>query len=34
MKSIEETMSIMHLENDNRKINRLKEIEILKAVSY
>ena len=33
MKTIEETMSIIHLENNHRKINTLKEIEILKAVS-
>ena len=29
MKTIEETMSIMHLENNNRKMNTLEEIEIL-----
>ena len=33
MKTIEETMSIIHLENNNRKINTLEEIEILKAAS-
>ena len=33
MKPIEETMSILHLENNHRKINTLEEIEILKAVS-
>ena len=30
MKTIEETMSIIHLENNHRKINTL-EIEIIKA---
>ena len=29
MKTIEETMSIIHLENNHRKINTLEEIEIL-----
>ena len=33
MKTMEETMSIIHLENNHRKINTLDEIEILKAVS-
>ena len=33
MKTIEETMSIIHLENNHRKINTLEEIEILKASS-
>ena len=33
MKTIEETMSIIHLENNHRKINTLKKIEILKAAS-
>jgi hypothetical protein len=33
MKTIEEAMSIIHLENNHRKINTLEEIEILKAVS-
>ena len=33
MKTIEETMSIIHLENNHRKINTLEEIEILKATS-
>jgi hypothetical protein len=33
MKTIEETMSIIHLENNNKKINTLEEIEILKAIS-
>ena len=33
MKTIEETMSIIHLENNIRKINTLEEIEILKAAS-
>ena len=31
MKTKEETMSIIHLENNHRKINTLEEIEILKA---
>ena len=31
MKTIEETMSIIHLENNHRKINTLEEIEILNA---
>ena len=31
MKTIEKTMSIIHLENNHRKINTLEEIEILKA---
>jgi hypothetical protein len=34
MKTIEETMSIRHLENNNRKINILEENEIIKAASY
>ena len=33
MKTIEETMSIIHLENNHRKINTLEEIEILKDAS-
>ena len=33
MKTIEETMSIIHLENNHKKINTLEEIEILKAAS-
>ena len=33
MKTIEETMSIIHLENNHRKINTLEEIKILKAAS-
>ena len=33
MKQTEETMSIKDLENNHRKINTLKEIEILKAAS-
>jgi hypothetical protein len=33
MKTIEETWSIIHLENNHRKINTLEEIEILKAAS-
>ena len=33
MKTIEETMSIIHLENNHRKINTLEKIEILKAAS-
>ena len=33
MKTIEETMSIIHLENNHRKINTLEEMEILKAAS-
>ena len=33
MKTIEETMSIMHLENNHRKINTLEDMEILKAAS-
>ena len=32
-KTIEETMSIIHLENNHRKINTLEEIEILEAAS-
>ena len=32
-KTIEQTMSIIHLENNHRKINTLEEIEILKAAS-
>ena len=31
MNEIEETLSIIHLENDQRKINILEEIEILKT---
>ena len=31
MKTIEETMSIIHLENNHRQINTFEEIEILKA---
>ena len=34
VKTIEETMSILHLENNHRKINTLEEIEILKAASF
>ena len=34
MKTIEETMSTIHLENNHRKINTLEEIEILKAASF
>jgi hypothetical protein len=34
MKTIEEIMSIIHLENNHRKINTLEEIEILKSVVY
>ena len=33
MKTIEKTMSIIHLQNNHRKINILEEIEILKATS-
>ena len=33
MKTIDETLTIIHLENNHRKINTLEEIEILKAVS-
>ena len=33
MKTIEETMSIIHLENNHTKINTLEEIEIIKAAS-
>ena len=33
MKTIEETMSITILENNNRKIHTLEQIEILKAAS-
>ena len=33
MKTIEETMSIIYLENNLMKINILEEIEILKAAS-
>ena len=33
MKTIEETTSIIHLENNHRKINTLEEIKILKATS-
>ena len=34
MKTIEETMSIIHLEYNHRKINTLEAIEILKAASF
>ena len=33
MKTIVETMSIIHLENNHKKINTLEEIEILNAAS-
>ena len=33
MKTIEQTMSIIHPVNDHSKINALEEIEILKAAS-
>ena len=33
-KQIGETMSIIHLENNHRKINKLEEIKILKAVFF
>jgi len=33
MKTIEETMSIIHQENSHSKINTLKEIEIINAAS-
>ena len=33
MKTIEETMSTIHLENNHRKINTLEETEILNAAS-
>jgi hypothetical protein len=33
MRTIEETMSIINLENNHRKINMLEEIKILKAAS-
>ena len=33
MKTIDETISIIHLENNHRKINTFEEIEILKAAS-
>ena len=33
METMEETMSIIHLENNHRKINTLEEIEILNATS-
>ena len=33
MKTIEETMSIIHLENNHREINTLEQIEILKVAS-
>ena len=33
MKTMEETMSIIDQENNNRKINTLEEIEILKTAS-
>ena len=33
MKTIEETMCIIHLKSNHRKINTLEEIEILKAAS-
>ena len=32
-RTIEKTMSIIHLENNDRKINTLEEIEILKTAS-
>ena len=31
MRTIQETMSIIHLENNNREINTLEEIEVLKS---
>jgi hypothetical protein len=34
MKTTEETLSIIHQENNHRKINTLEEIEILKAASH
>ena len=34
MNTIEETMSIIHQENNHRKINTLEEFEILKVASY
>ena len=34
MKTIEEGMFIMHLENNHRTIKTLEEIQILKAASY
>ena len=33
MKTLEQTMSIIHLENNHRKINTIEEIEILKVAS-
>ena len=33
MKLVEETMTIIHLKNNHRKINILEEIEMLKAAS-
>ena len=33
MKAIEETMSIIHLENNHRRINSLEQIKILKTAS-
>ena len=33
MKTIEETMSIIQLENNHRKVNTIEEIEILKATT-
>ena len=33
MKTIDETMSIIHMKNNHRKINTLEVIEILKAAS-
>ena len=33
MKTIEETMSLIHQENNHTKINTLEEIEILKTAS-
>ena len=34
MKTIEDTLSIIHLKNNHRKINALEEIEIIKAASF
>ena len=34
MKTIQETMSIIHFEKNHRRINTLEEIEILKAASF
>ena len=33
MRSMEETMTILHFENDPRKINALEELEIMKATT-